>query len=45
MLDYYRDSSGKSYLDIHYTNHGNPKKHPKVPHRHSWKNGSPGDGY
>lgn len=22
--------------DIDYTNHGNPKEHPKVPHTHDW---------
>lgn len=23
-------------LDIDYTDHGNPKEHPKVPHKHPW---------
>lgn len=41
----YFDKNGKPDMDIHYTDHGNPKKHPKVPHRHDWKNGRPGDGY
>ena len=31
----YYDSSGKAYLDIDYTNHGNSKMHPDVPHEHS----------
>ena len=30
---YYGDD-GKMYLDIDYSNHGNPKMHPKVPHQH-----------
>lgn len=32
-------------MDIDYTNHGNVKKHPKVPHRHDWKNGNRGKWY
>ncbi len=38
----YYDGNGDAYLDIDYTNHGNPKQHPKVPHQHRWikdKNG------
>ena len=31
----YYDESGHAYLDIDYTNHGNPKTHPHVPHEHS----------
>ncbi len=30
----YFDESGKPYLDIDYTNHGNAKTHPHVPHEH-----------
>lgn len=30
---YYGDD-GKMYLDIDYSNHGNSKMHPKVPHQH-----------
>ena len=30
----YYDSHGKAYLDIDYTDHGNPKMHPHVPHEH-----------
>jgi len=46
----YYGKSGKPDIDIHYTNHGNPKKHPKVPHRHKWGYDSkgkwaPGKGY
>ncbi|AMW99365.1 hypothetical protein [Rummeliibacillus stabekisii] len=45
----YYGKTGKADMDIHYTNHGNEKSHPKVPHRHNWhyKNGklAPGDGY
>ena len=27
---------GEAVRDIHYTNHGNPKTHPEVPHEHIW---------
>ena len=30
----YYDKNGNSYLDIDYTNHGNQKTHPIVPHQH-----------
>jgi len=30
----YYNEKGEPYLDIHYTDHGNPKAHPKVPHIH-----------
>lgn len=30
------DENGNADLDIDYTNHGNPKQHSKVPHRHDW---------
>lgn len=30
------DSNGNPIVDIDYTNHGNPKKHPNVPHKHLW---------
>ena len=30
----YFNSDGNPYLDIDYTNHGNPKMHPIVPHEH-----------
>lgn len=30
----YYDENGNAYLDIDYTNHGNPKTHPKIPHQH-----------
>jgi hypothetical protein len=32
----YYDKNGKADEDIDYTNRGNPKQHPKVPHRHKW---------
>lgn len=32
----YFDQNGEVYLDIDYTNHGNPKQHPIVPHEHIW---------
>lgn len=31
----YFDEDGSPYLDIDYTNHGNPKMHPVVPHEHT----------
>ena len=31
----YFDAKGSPYLDIDYTNHGNPKIHPVVPHEHT----------
>ena len=31
----YFDGKGNPYLDIDYTNHGNPKMHPVVPHEHT----------
>ena len=31
----YFDRKGSPYLDIDYTNHGNPKIHPVVPHEHT----------
>ena len=30
----YYDEDGRAYLDIDYTNHGNAKTHPYVPHEH-----------
>ena len=30
----YYDNKGNAYLDIDYTNHGNSKTHPNVPHEH-----------
>ncbi len=38
----YYDGDGNAYLDIDYSDHGNPKTHPTVPHEHNiWfdKNG------
>lgn len=32
----YYDEKGDVYLDIDYTDHGNPKFHPIVPHQHNW---------
>ncbi len=31
----YYDGNGNAYLDIDYSNHGNPNTHPIVPHQHS----------
>lgn len=31
----YYDGKGKPYLDIDYSNHGNPSTHRTVPHEHS----------
>lgn len=33
----YYGKTGKPRLDIDLTDHGNPVKHPIVPHRHGWK--------
>lgn len=30
----YYDADGNAYLDIDYSDHGNPKTHPTVPHEH-----------
>lgn len=30
------DKNGHAQKDIDYTDHGNPKEHPKVPHEHKW---------
>lgn len=38
----YYDKNGDPDYDIDYTNHGNPKEHPNVPHKHNWKNGKRG---
>lgn len=34
------DYRGRAELDIDYTNHGNPSRHPNVPHAHKrdWSN-------
>lgn len=32
----YYDKNGRAQKDIDYTDHGNPKEHPKVPHEHKW---------
>lgn len=29
-------SNGNADFDIDYTDHGNEKEHPKVPHKHKW---------
>ena len=33
----YFDDKGNAYLDIDYSDHGNPKMHPVVPHEHTIK--------
>lgn len=35
LTERYFDESGNPYLDIDYTNHGNPKMHSIVPHEHN----------
>ncbi|MBO0468639.1 hypothetical protein JZO73_14110 [Enterococcus plantarum] len=30
------DDKGRVIKDIHHTDHGNSKMHPKVPHEHIW---------
>lgn len=32
----YYDENGNPVIDIDYTDHGNAKKHPKIPHKHRW---------
>lgn len=39
------DKDGKVIKDRDYTNHGNSKLHPKVPHDHDWINGKRGEWY
>ena len=41
----YYDKNGNADLDIDYTDHGNPKDHPKVPHRHDWNGTTRGPAY
>lgn len=41
----YYDKDGNADMDIDYTNHGNPKHHHKVPHRHDWIDGNRGPDY
>ncbi len=36
IRDRYYDEQGYAKKDIDYTDHGNPKEHPKVPHEHKW---------
>ncbi|MDR2832092.1 MAG: hypothetical protein LBV67_00085 [Streptococcaceae bacterium] len=35
-MERYFDSNGLAKYDMDFTNHGNPKTHPKIPHRHDW---------
>jgi hypothetical protein len=37
IAERYYNEKGEPYLDIDYTDHGNPKRHPIVPHKHSIK--------
>lgn len=37
IAERYYDENGYVYLDIDYTDHGNPKNHPVVPHQHRWE--------
>ena len=41
ITERYYNERGEPYLDIDYTDHGNPKTHPIVPHEHEikYKNG------
>lgn len=36
IRDRYYDKNGCAQKDIDYTDHGNPKEHPQVPHEHKW---------
>lgn len=33
------DENGNAYRDVDFTDHGNPKEHPQVPHEHEWIDG------
>ncbi|WP_167324171.1 hypothetical protein [Enterococcus caccae] len=33
------DEDGNAVRDIDYDDHGNPTRHPEVPHEHTWKDG------
>ena len=35
IVERYYNEKGEPYLDIDYTDHGNPKAHPIVPHKHN----------
>ena len=41
LSERYYDKDGRAYLDIDYTDHGNSKSHPIVPHQHTirWDDG------
>lgn len=34
LSERYYNNKGLAYIDIDYTDHGNPKMHPDVPHQH-----------
>ncbi|MCQ2087033.1 MAG: hypothetical protein MJZ37_03050 [Bacilli bacterium] len=42
VTERYYNSKGEVYLDIDYTCHGNPKRHPIVPHIHRWNKNEAG---
>ena len=31
------DGNGRAKKDVDFTDHGNPKTHPEVPHEHTWE--------
>lgn len=35
-ISFFFDKNGRAQKDIDYTDHGNPKEHPQVPHEHKW---------
>lgn len=43
ITERYYNINGEAYLDIDYTCHGNPKKHPDVPHVHRWEKDTNGE--
>ena len=43
ITERYYNGKGEAYLDIDYTNHGNPKNHPVVPHQHNWERDEKGN--
>ena len=43
ITERYYNENGEAYLDIDYTNHGNPKTHPVVPHQKKKKKDKSGN--
>ena len=43
MIDRHYGRDGRAFRDIDYTDHGNPKDHPIVPHQHGFDWSIPDD--